>query len=142
MKKYLTQMLAEINENPKAIESYKTEFLLKVVFAHAFLPNYKMKLPEGDPPFKPAAEPMGMTPTNLFSEARRFYVFCREDLTPMKREGLFISMLEGVHPDEAKVLIAMKEQKLTKMYPKITWKLVSDAGIIPAPEKKVAKQSA
>ena len=138
MKKYLTQMLAEINDNPKAIENYKTEFLLKVVFAHSFLPNYKMKLPEGDPPFKPAAEPMGMTPTNLFSEARRFYVFCREDL---KREGLFISMLEGVHPDEAKVLIAMKEQKLTKMYPKITWKLVSDAGIIPAPEKKVAKQS-
>lgn len=144
MKKYLTQMLTEINDNPKAIENYKTEFLLKVVFAHSFLPNYKMKLPEGEPPFKPASEPMGMTPTNLFSEARRFYVFCREDLTPMKREGLFISLLEGIHPDEAKVLIAMKEQKLTKMYPKITWKLVSDAGIIPAPavEKKVAKQSA
>jgi hypothetical protein len=50
--------------------------------------------------------------------------------------------LEGVHPEEAKVLIAMKDQKLTKLYPKITHKLVSDAGIIPAPVKKekVAKE--
>jgi hypothetical protein len=70
------------------------------------------------------------------------YVFTRKDLTPIKRESLFISLLEGVHPEEAKVLIAMKDQKLTKLYPKITHKLVSDAGIIPAPVKKekVAKE--
>jgi hypothetical protein len=135
MKKYLTQMLAEINENPKAIENYKQEFLLKVIFAHAFLPDYKMDLPEGEPPFKPTAEPMGMTPTNMFSEARRMYVFTRKDLSNVKRESLFISLLEGVHPEEAKVLIAVKDQKLHKMYPKITHKLVSDAGIIPAPIK-------
>jgi hypothetical protein len=128
-------MLAEINENPKAIENYKEEFLLKVVFAHSFLPDFKMDLPEGEPPFKPASEPMGMTPTNMFSEARRMYVFTRKDLSNIKRESLFISLLEGVHPDEAKVLIAMKDQKLHKMYPKITHKLVSDAGIIPAPIK-------
>jgi hypothetical protein len=139
MKKYLTQMLTEINDNPKAIENYKQEFLLKVIFAHAFLPNYKMNLPEGEPPFKPAAEPMGMTPTNMFSEARRMYVFLREDLSAIKRESLFISLLEGVHPDEAKVLIAVKDQKLTKLYPKITHKLVSDAGIIPAPVAKEKK---
>ena len=128
-------MLAEINENPKAIENYKEEFLLKVVFAHSFLPDFKMDLPEGEPPFKPTSEPMGMTPTNMFSEARRMYVFTRKDLSNIKRESLFISLLEGVHPDEAKVLIAMKDQKLHKMYPKITHKLVSDAGIIPAPIK-------
>lgn len=139
MKKYLTQMLKEINDNPKAIENYKQEFLLKVIFAHAFLPNYKMNLPEGEPPFKPAAEPMGMTPTNMFSEARRMYVFTRDDLSAIKRESLFISLLEGVHPEEAKILIAVKDQKLTKLYPKITHKLVSDAGIIPAPVAKEKK---
>lgn len=142
MKKYLTQMLTEINDNPKAIENYKQEFLLKVIFAHSFLQDYKMNLPEGEPPFKPAVEPMGMTPTNMFNEARRMYVFTRADLTAVKRESLFISLLEGVHPDEAKVLIAVKDQKLTKLYPKITHKLVSDAGIIPPPlvkEKSVKK---
>jgi hypothetical protein len=51
--------------------------------------------------------------------------------------------LEGVHPTEAAILIAVKDQKLQKMYPKITWKLVSDAGIIPATaqwKEKVAVQ--
>ena len=135
-------MLNEINSDPKSIDKYKDNFLLKVIFAHSFLPDYKMLLPEGEPPFKAGAEPMGMTPTNLFAEAKRFYVFMRKDLAAIKRESLFIGMLEGIHPDEAKIVIAVKDQKLQKLYPKITWKLVSDAGIIPAPpvkEKKVAQ---
>ncbi len=143
MKKYLTEMLAEINNDPSTIKNFKDEFLLKVVFAHAFLPNYKFQLPEGEPPFKPAPEPMGMTETNLFVECKRFYnVFCKADVKPLRREALFIGLLEGIHPEEAKILIAVKDQKLNKLYPKITWKLVSEAGIIPAApekEKKVAK---
>jgi hypothetical protein len=100
-----------------------------------------MLLPEGEPPFKPTAEPMGMTPTNLFSEAKRFYVFCRKDLTAIKRESLFIGLLESIHPEEAKIVIAVKDQKLHKMFPKITHKLVSDAGIIPAPVAKEKKNT-
>lgn len=141
MQKYLTQMLEEINSDPKTIDKHKDNFLLKVIFAHAFLPNFKMKLPEGEPPFKAGAEPMGMTPTNLFAEAKRFYIFIREDLSAIKRESLFIGMLEGIHPDEAKVIIAVKDQKLNKLYPKITWKLVSDAGIIPVPPVKEKKSA-
>jgi hypothetical protein len=144
MRKYLTQMMQDINDNPKNIQNYKDDFLLKVIAAHAFLPDYKMLLPEGEPPFKPTAEPMGMTPTNLFSEAKRFYVFCRKDLTAIKRESLFIGLLEGIHPEEAKIVIAVKDQKLQKMFPKITHKLLSDAGIIPAPvakEKKVTQEN-
>jgi hypothetical protein len=140
MRKYLTQMLDEINTDPSKVDSYKDDFLLKVISAHAFLEEYKMILPEGEPPFKPAAEPMGMTPTNLFNECKRFYVFCRKDLTSSKRESLFISLLEGIHPDEAKVLIALKDQNLGKLYPKITHQLVGKAGIIPYEDSKPKKQ--
>lgn len=141
MKQYLTEMLKSINDDPKSITKYKNEFLLKVIFAHAFLPTYKFQLPEGEPPFKPADQPMGMTDTNLYVECKRFYnVFCKPDVKPIRREALFIGLLEGVHPEEAKVLIAVKDQQLTKLYPKITHKLVSDAGIIPAPEKKETKK--
>jgi len=141
MRKYVTQMLEEIQEDPTAIEKYKGDAVLKLIFEYAFEPSKKMILPEGDPPFKPAAEPLGMTPTNLFSEMRRLYVFCRADLKPLKSEGLFISLLEGCHPTEAEVLIAVKDQTLHKKYPKITRKLVTDAGFIPPLEKK-AKESA
>ena len=136
MRKYVTQMLEAVNADPKTIQQHKDDAALKLIFEYAFDPAKKMILPEGEPPFKPSAEPMGMTPTNLFSELRRMYVFCRADLKPLKRESLFISLLEGVHPDEAKMLIAVKDQKLTKMYPKITHKLVADVGIVPAPVKK------
>lgn len=136
MRKYVTQMLDAVNADPKAIQQYKDDAALKIILEYAFDPAKKMILPEGEPPFKPSAEPMGMTPTNLFMELRRMYVFCRADLKPLKRESLFISLLEGVHPEEAKMLIAVKDQKLTKLYPKITHKLVADAGIVPAPVKK------
>jgi hypothetical protein len=141
MRKYVTEMLAEIQADPKKIDGYKTDAVLKLIFEYAFDPAKKMILPEGIPPFKPAAEPLGMTPTNLFGEMRRLYVFCRADLKPIKREGLFISMLEGCHPTEAEVLIAVKDQTLHKKYPKITRKLVTDAGFILPLEKK-AKESA
>jgi len=139
MRKYVTQMLDEINEDPAKIELYKNDSALKIIFDYAFNPEKKFILPEGEPPFKPAAEPMGMTPTNLFSELRRLYVFCRADLKPIKRESLFISFLEGVHPVEAKMLIAVKDQELHKVYPKITRKMLEKAGVL-APLKKVEKE--
>ena len=139
MRTYVTVMLDEINADPKVIEKYKGDAALKLIFEHAFVPEKKFILPEGEPPFRPASEPMGMTPTNLFSELRRLYVFCRADLKPIKREGLFISFLEGVHPTEAKMLIAVKDQELHKLYPKITRKLVESAGMIPPLPKKVEK---
>lgn len=136
MRKYVTQMLDEINEDPSKLELYKNDAALRIILTHAFVPEKKFILPEGEPPFKPAAEPMGMTPTNLFSELRRMYVFCREDLTPLKRESLFISFLEGVHPTEAKMLIAVKDQELHKLYPKINRKLLEKHGLLTPKVKK------
>jgi hypothetical protein len=141
MRKYVTQVFEEINKEPKMIEQYAKDpvynNLLKILLEYAFLEEKKWDLPEGEPPFKPAAEPIGMTPTNLYGELRRLYVFTRKDLKPIKRESLFISLLEGIHPDEAKLIIAIKDQSLTKLYPKITRKLVTEAGFIPPLEKKV-----
>jgi hypothetical protein len=39
-------------------------------------------------------------------------------------------LLESLHPSESKVLIAVKDQCLNKLYPKITYSLVADAGMI------------
>jgi hypothetical protein len=144
MRKYVTQMLDDINADPKNIEQYKGDGALRLILEYAFDPEKKMVLPEGEPPFKLAAEPLGMTPTNLFSELRRLYVFCRKDLTPLKRETLFVSLLEGVHPTEAKVLIAVKDQTLHKMYPKITHKLAYESGFLqvaPVAKKVATKKS-
>lgn len=130
MRKYVTEMLKEINADPTTLEKYKADAALKIIFDYAFDPAKKFILPEGEPPYKPADEPLGMTPTNMFNEVRRFYVFCRTDLKPIKRESLFVSFLEGIHVDEAKLMLAVKDQKLTKMYPKITRKLLESHNLI------------
>lgn len=138
--KLITEMLSEINDNPVNITKYKDNGALRLIFEHAFDPNKKFFLPEGDPPFKEDAAPIGMSPANLHMEAKKLYVFCREDLNKVRRESLFIQLLEGLHPLESKLILAVKDQKLTKMYPKITQKLVSEFfPTVPAPAIKEKK---
>jgi hypothetical protein len=143
MAKPITEIFDEINADPKAIEKYKGNAALRMIFEYAFDPAKKMILPEGDPPFKPTAEPLGMTPANLYQELRRLYVFCRADLSPLKREGLFIGFLEGIHPLEAKLILAVKDQTLDKLYPKVTHKLAFENGFIDIepPKAKTAKKA-
>ncbi len=143
MKKHIVEILEEINENPKLIDQYKGSAALKVVFEYAFLPEKKFLLPDGVPPYKEDAAPFAMSPTSLLAELRRLYVFLRQDLKPLKREQLFINLLESLHPSEAKIVLAIKDQTLPKLYKKINHKLVSDAGFIPAAVKKekVKKES-
>lgn len=143
--KLITEIFAEVNADPAKLASFKDNNAVRMILEHAFDPDKKFDLPDGEPPFKADAAPIGMSPANMFMEAKKLYVFCRKDLNAIRRETLFIQLLENVHPDEAKVLCAIKEQKLTKLYPKITHKLVSEVfPSIPAPvvkEKKPAKKS-
>lgn len=133
--KYVTEVLKEINDDPSLLQTtYKPVGdggPLGTLFKHAFMSQYKFLLPDGVPPFKPDPGPMGMTPGNFMKEMRRLYVFCSPTLTKARREQLFIQMIEGVHPDEAKILIAVKDQKLTDLYPNITRTVLSKSGFLP-----------
>jgi hypothetical protein len=144
MTRYITELLEEINKDTTVLSKHKADGALKIVFSFAFRPEGKFILPETDPPFKEDAAPIGMSPTNLMQELRRFYVFCRKDLTAVRREGLFIQLLETVHPNEAQLMLHIKNQNLPDLYPNITHKLVADHGFVPQPtekEKPAAKKS-
>ena len=133
MVKLLPELLKEVNDNVSNLDNYRDNFLLKVIAAHSFLPKYKMLLPEGETPHKADDAPLGMSPTNIYAECKRFYIFCREDLSSIKREAQWIGLLEGLHKDETKILDHVKDQRLTELYPNLTWKVFAEAGIIPAP---------
>ena len=136
MAKYITEILEEVNADPFALEKYKTNAALKFIFQHAFMPEHKFDLPEGAPPFKEDAAPLGMSQANLIMETKKLYIFTKaKELNKVRKEHLFIQLLENVHPSEAKLLIAVKDQKLNKLYKKITAKLAADHGFIPRQEK-------
>jgi hypothetical protein len=140
MQKYIPEMLKEINDNPALIRNFLGDAALTLLFKHAFDPSAKFILPEGAPPYKEDAAPIGMTPAILKQELRRLYVFCRADLPPIRRETLFVQLLESVHPSEAKVLLAVKEQNLTDLYPNITHQMAFENGFIQAPPTEAANK--
>ncbi len=76
-------------------------------------------LPEGTVPYKPNEAPKGTEHTSLRSEQRTFYNFVRggnDKLSKTRRELIFIQMLEGLHPEEADLLILVKDKALINRY--------------------------
>ena len=99
---------------------------LRSILKHTLDKNIVFDLPEGAPPYRPSdhVESQGM----LYSEARKIYLFVKgghPGLSNLKRESLFITMLESVDPKDAELLIAMKDKKLP--YKGITAALVTEA---------------
>jgi hypothetical protein len=86
--------------------------VLKQVFQLAYDPNIKWLLPEGAPPYNPTKfDNEGA----IYSELRRMYLFHEggnPNLTTVKREKLFIDLLEYVDPRDAELLIALKDGKI------------------------------
>ena len=70
-------------------------------------------------PYKPNEVPEGTEHTLLIKEVRKIYHYIEgaDNQTPrMRKETMFIQMLEGLHEDEAKVLIHAKDKELHKVY--------------------------
>lgn len=141
MAKYITEVLKEINDNPELIAKHMANAGLRIVYEYAYDPAKKFILPEGVPPYKKDEAPIGMTPGNVHQEFRRFYVFCRADLPALRRESIFISLLENIHPSEVDMMLAIKDQDLTRLYPNLTRELGERAGFIqPLPVVEVAPE--
>ena len=98
---------------------------LKEILKYAFHPDIKFALPPGKPPYKTIGSPDEYNPTYLYPNIRKFYLYIEgghDGLTQLRREQLFIQMLESLHPKEAEVVIQIKDKKLN--YRGLTYKLV------------------
>lgn len=130
--KYITEILDEANKDTTALAKYRENAALRFIFQHAFIEEQKFELPAGNPPFKEDSGPLGMSPANLMMETKKLYVFTKaKELPKARKEHLFIQLLENVHPSEAKLLLAVKDQKLNKLYKNITADVAAEYGFIP-----------
>ena len=86
------------------------------------------ELPEGAPPFN-SPEDMIDNTGGLYQEMRKMYIFTKNsrsaNIHNIKRERIFIEMLESIHPEDAKLMLGVKDKKLP--YKGITTKLVQEA---------------
>jgi hypothetical protein len=88
----------------------------------------EFNLPEGIPSYRSNVSQEGLSPTNLIRSTPQFTYFVKrgegDKMSSAKREMVFLRLLEGVDPEDAKILCAMKEKRLQQEYPNITKDLV------------------
>ena len=93
--------------------------ILKSLFIWNFDDSIISLLPEGKVPYKPNENPLGTDHSSLRREQRNLYMFVKggnDQLSTIRRETIFIQMLEGLHPKEADIVIAVKDGNLEDMY--------------------------
>ena len=102
---------------------------LKSLFIWNFDESIISLLPEGKVPYKPNENPLGTDHSSLRREQRNLYMFvkgCKDNLSTIRRETIFIQMLEGLHPKEADIVIAVKDKNLEDMYD-VSFEVVEEA---------------
>ena len=88
------------------------------------------ELPEGDVPYTPNDAPVGTDHTRLEQEYRGLYRFFKGGdprIKSLKRETLFVQLLEGLSSEEAELLVLCKDGRLNEKYKRITKAVVSEA---------------
>jgi len=127
------EILAAADKEPVKEDKIKTlrdnvcQPLIDVLIG-AYDDRVKWLLPPGNVPFKPAAS--SGAECMLHSQTRTFYLYVEgggssQNLTQLRREVLFIQMLESVDPRDAVLMSHVKDKKLP--YPSLTRELIDEA---------------
>jgi hypothetical protein len=110
----------------EALKEYDTDALRAILIW-----NYEAvsMLPEGQVPYSPNEAPKGTEHQQLSTEYKRLYHFVKggnDALKPLRRESMFIQLLEGLHEDEAALLCKVKDRRLEEDY-KINLDIIKEA---------------
>ena len=131
---FIHEILELVNEQKtkakkiEILKEYETD-ALKSLFIWNFDPSVVSLLPEGEVPFNKNDVPVGTDHTSLRREYRQLYHFVKggnDQLSSLRRESMFIQLLEGLHPEEADIICLVKDGQLHKKY-KLTREIVETA---------------
>ena len=121
---FMNEILELVNEQKTdakkvaILQEYECD-ILKSLFIWNFDDSIISLLPEGKVPYKANENPLGTDHSSLRREQRNLYMFVKggnDALSTIRRETIFIQMLEGLHPKEADIIVAVKDGDLEDMY--------------------------
>ena len=121
MKQYVFEVFEELNKKTKKEDKIKVlkeneTWALKDVIRGSMDSTVKWNLPSGAPPYTAALEESH--PANLLRENKKFAYFAKggpgDKMPAYKRESIFIGILEGVHPQDAELVISMINKEKPK----------------------------
>ena len=102
---------------------------LKTLFIWNFDDTVISLVPAWEVPYKKNEVPVGTDHTSLRREYQQLYNFVKggnDSLSSLRRETMFIQILEGLHPEEAEILCLVKDKLLQTKY-KVTYDVVRQA---------------
>ena len=110
------------------LSQYKRDDV-KALLIWNFDKQIRSAIPEGEVPYKKNEAPINSGGhTRLVHEWRTLYNYIRggnDTLSQMKRETMFIQLLESLHESEAELLMLVKDKRLQSKY-RITRALVEE----------------
>jgi hypothetical protein len=118
----------------KVLKQYETD-ALKSLLIWNYDDTVVSLLPEGEVPYRPNENPLGTDHSSLRRDYKNLYNFVKggnDSLSKIRRETIFIQILESLHPLEADILVLVKDKNLEnkydisfdvvqKAYPDIQW---------------------
>ena len=102
------------DEKKEVLLKYANNGAFREIIKYAFDPNIKFLLPPGNPPYNSVVD-QSDNPTYLYGLVRKLYLFVEggnPNLKPVRREYLFLELLESIHPLEAELLLQVKDKKI------------------------------
>jgi len=129
---------AKTREEKRQILTDRDNFATRALLQLHYHPDVKWHLPPGKPPYTPG-QVADSTPNSLHFEVKKFDYYVDpspHDLPMLRRESMFVELLERVDPKDAKLIIAVKDRKLS--YKGLSYKLVKDTwpDLLPDIEEK------
>lgn len=112
-----------LEDRVRFLRSYDSKSL-RILIKAGYNSKIQWDLPEGSVPFM-AIE--GPARTNLLKASQDLYVFIKggADTVPqIRKQSLFIQLLESVSPEEAEILIFMKDKAMEELFPNITMNVI------------------
>ena len=110
------------------LQEYRDDSITAVLIWN-FDDTVESAIPAGQVPYKENEVPVGTDHTSLRREWRQLFHFVKggnSTLSSLRRETMFIQMLEGLHPKEAEIICLVKDKRLTDVY-KLTYDVVKEA---------------
>jgi len=100
-----------------AVLKENESWALKDIIRGSYDQSIEWDIPPGEPPYTPAEA--HNHPSSLLREHKNFIYFVKgsrksKALPKFKRERIFLEIIEGVHPEDAKLVINMVNKKPPK----------------------------
>ena len=131
MVKLVHEVLTEVGSRKKKTDRIQIlkqneSWALKDIIRGSMDSTVEWNLPGGDPPYTPCE--VHNAPTNLLRENKQFRYFVKggpgDKMNAPKRENIFIGLIEGIDPLDAKLVVDMINKRIPKG---ITREIVQEA---------------